>query len=174
MNRTLQGRVVNELRIAGITTLDAANQYLRDVYLPQHNATFRRAPRDPATAFVPLDGVDLDTILCQEAERVIAPDNTVLVGGHVLQIDRQPGRRTCAGLRVRTRQHLDGTITIIRPPDIVLGSFSADGQPLRGKRIPTRSRRSIDRPGSPRNGDRRRAHGPASPDRRHERAQTTA
>jgi transposase len=163
MNRTLQGRVVNELRVAGAATIEAANAYLRDVYLPQHNATFQRPPRDPATAFVPLGDVDLDTILCQEAERVIAPDNTVLIAGHVLQIDRQTGRRTCAGLRVLARQHLNGTITIIRPPNLVLGHFSADGQPLRTKRVATRSDRNIDRPGSARNGDRHPAQGPVSP-----------
>src|SRR6266852_4659227 len=39
MNRTLQGRLVNELRVAGAATLEAANTYLRDVYLPRHNAT---------------------------------------------------------------------------------------------------------------------------------------
>src|SRR5438128_435170 len=53
MNRTLQGRLVNELRVADATTIEAANVYLREVYLPQHNATFQRPPRDPATAFVP-------------------------------------------------------------------------------------------------------------------------
>ena len=155
MNRTLQGRLVNELRVAGAATLEAANAYLRDVYLPRHNETFRCAPRDPANAFVPVGSVDLDTILCQEEERVIAPDNTVLVAGHVLQIERQPGRRTCAGLRVLARQHLDGTITIIRPPDVRLGHFRADGRPLRATRVPTRSDRKIDRPGCPRNDDRR-------------------
>ena len=151
MNRTLQGRLINELRVAGITTVEAANQYLREVYLPQHNATFRRAPRDPANAFVPLGPVDLDAILCQEEERVIAPDNTVVVAGQVLQIDRQPGRRTCAGLRVLARQHLNGTITILRPPAIILGRFTADGQPLRA---PKRADRKIDRPGCARNNDR--------------------
>lgn len=156
MNRTLQGRLINELRVAGITTVEAANQYLREVYLPQHNATFRRAPRDPANAFVPLGPIDLDTILCQEEERVIAPDNTVVVAGRVLQIDRQPGRRTCAGLRVLARQHLNGTITIIRPPAIVLGRFTADGQPFRALK---RADRKIDRPGCPRNADRRGGKG---------------
>lgn len=163
MNRTLQGRLVNELRVAGIATLEAANAYLRDVYLARHNATFRRAPRDPANAFVPLGRVDLDTILCQEEERVIAPDNTVTVAGRVLQIERQPGRRTCAGLRVLARQHLDGTITITRPPAVRLGHFRADGQPLRAKRIPSRSDRTIDRPGCPRNDDRRGGQAGASP-----------
>ncbi len=118
MNRTLQGRLVAELRITGIRTPDAANTYLREVYLPRHNATFRRPPLDPATAFVPLGPVDLDTILCQQDERVVAPDNTVVVGGRLLQIERQPGRRTCVGLRVCVRQHLDGRITLTRPPNI--------------------------------------------------------
>lgn len=117
MNRTLQGRVVNELRIAGIRTVAAANRYLRDVYVPQHNATFQRPPRDAATAFTPLGRVDLEAILCQEDARIIAPDNTVMVAGRVLQIARQRGRRTCAGLEVLVRQHLDGVVTIIRPPN---------------------------------------------------------
>ena len=104
--------------MAGIRSVDAANRYLRDVYVPQHNATFRRAPADAATAFVPVGGAEFHTILCQQDERVIAPDNTIVIGGRILQIERQPGRRTCAGLRVVVRQHLDGSITITRPPDV--------------------------------------------------------
>jgi transposase len=130
MNRTLQGRLVNELRVAGITTLDEANRYLREVYIPQHNATFRRAPQDPLNVFVALGPVDLDTILCHQEDRIVAPDNTVTMAGGVLQIERQPGRRTCAGLRVIARQHLDGTITITRPPSLRLGHFSASGRPI--------------------------------------------
>lgn len=121
MNRTLQGRLVNELRVAKIRSVAAANRYLAEVYVPRHNATFRRPPFDGATAFVPLGAVDLDPILCQQDERVVAPDNTVVVGGQLLQLERQPGRRTCAGLRVVVRQHLDGRITVIRPPDVPLG-----------------------------------------------------
>lgn len=164
MNRTVQGRLVNELRVASVATLEAANTYLRDVYLPRHNETFRRPPRDPANAFVPLGAVDLDPILCQEEERIVAPDNTVTVGGQILQIDRQPDRRTCVGLRVIVRQHLDGTITITRPPAVRLGHFTADGQPLTAKRLLTRSDRKIDRPGCPRNDDRRVPKGLVSPD----------
>lgn len=120
MNRTLQGRLVNEFRVAGIRTVIAANAYLHGRYLSQHNATFRRPARDAATAFTPLGEADLDAILCQEDHRVVAPDNTVTVAGQLLQIPQQPGRRTCAGLRIRVRQHLDGTITLTRPPDIPL------------------------------------------------------
>ncbi len=174
MNRTLQGRLVNELRVAGAATLETANAYLQAMYLPRHNATFRRPPRDPANAFVPLGRVDLDPILCHEAERVIAPDNTVTVAGHVLQIDRQPGRRTCAGLRVLVRQHLDGTFTITRPPDVPLGHFGADGQPLHRKRLPSRSPRKIDRLRCPRNHDRPIGRGSVSPGSRAEPTRATA
>ena len=141
MNRTLQGRVVDELRVAGCATRESANTYLRDVYLAQHNATFRCPPRDPATAFVPLGRVDLDPILCQDEERVVAPDNTVTVETHRFQLERQPGRRTCAGLRVHVRQQLDGTITILRPPAVVLGRFTSDGHPLPAKRVLAPSRK---------------------------------
>ena len=110
--------------MAGITTLEAANQYLRDVYLPQPNGTFQRAARDLTNGFLPLGSIDLDRILCYEATRIVAPDNTVALGGHVLQIARQPGRRTCAGLHILVRQHLDGVITLTRPPDVCLGRFT--------------------------------------------------
>jgi transposase len=130
MNRTVQGRLVNELRVAGITTIAEANQYLREDYLVRHHATFRCPPRDPESAFVPLGAVDLDTILCLQDEHVVAPDNTVTMPGVVLQIAKQPGRRTCAGLRVLVRRHLDGTITITRPPDTLLGRFTEQGQPV--------------------------------------------
>jgi transposase len=129
LNRTFQERLVNELRVAGITSLAAANAYLADVFLPRHNATFARVPRDPASAFVPLGATDLDAILCQEEERVVAPDNTVTVAHQVLQIARQPGRRTCAGLRVIVRRHLDGRYTISRGPSR-LATYDGTGQPV--------------------------------------------
>jgi transposase len=135
MNRTLQGRLVNEFRAAGIRSVEAANRYRREIYVPQHNAAFRRAPRDPATAFVAVGALDLDPILCQQEERVIAPDNTVVIGGRVLQIERQPGRRTCAGLHVLVRQHLDGRITITRPPDVSL-AYTVVTRPTRPPSLP--------------------------------------
>jgi transposase len=108
MNRTWQGRLVNELRVAGITTLAAANRYIRDRFLPAFNDEFRRPAADPASAFVPLGRIELEQILCHQEERVVARDNTLTLDGLVLQLEKQPGRRTCAGLRVLVRRHLDG------------------------------------------------------------------
>ena len=129
LNRTFQDRLVNELRVAGIATLAAANQYLRDVFVPHHNALFARPPRDPGCAFVPLGMTDLDLVLCHEATRVVARDNTVTIADRVLQIAPQPGRRSCAGLTVTVRRHLDGRFTIARGAQR-LGTFAANGQPV--------------------------------------------
>jgi transposase len=162
LNRTFQDRLVNELRVAGIATLEAANRYLADHFVPQHNATFARAPRDPATAFVPLGPVDLDVILCHEEARVVARDNTVTFGGRVLQIAAQPGRRSCVGLTVTVRQHLAGGFTIARGTQR-LGTFRADGQPVLAPGRSTRANRKIDPRGCPRTDDRSVARGLVSP-----------
>jgi transposase len=129
LNRTFQGRLVNELRLAGIVTIPEANVYLRDVFLPQHNVTFAHPPRDPAAAWVALGGVDLDQILCHQEGRTVAPDNVVTIHGQALQVAKQPGRRTCAGLEVIVRRHLSGQYSIWRGTQ-QLGVFDADGQPV--------------------------------------------
>jgi len=131
-NGTLQGRLVNELRVAGIRTPAAANRYLRERFIPDFNATFGRTPADPTSAFVPVGAHDLDQILCHEEERVVARDNTVHLDGVVLQIDKQRGRRTCAGLRVLVRRHLSGQHSIWWGPRC-LGRFTVHGQPVREK-----------------------------------------
>lgn len=111
-NRTLQDRLVNERRAHGIRSVERANRYLAERFLPAYNTEFGRPPADPATAFVPLGEVNLDPILCHEEERVVAKDNTVHLDGVRLQIDKQPGRVTCAGLTVTVRRHLDGTHSV--------------------------------------------------------------
>jgi transposase len=129
LNRTFQDRLVNELRVAGITTLPAANAYLREVFLPHHNATFSHPARDPASAWVALGDVDLDQILCHQETRTVGEDNVVTLDHVVLQVSKQPGRRTCAGLEVLVRRHLDGRHSIWRGAQ-PLGVFTATGQPV--------------------------------------------
>jgi transposase len=128
-NRTLQDRLVNELRVAGIRTVAAANRYLAEQFRPLFNTTFGRPPADASSAFAPLGRHDLDQILCYEEERVVARDNTVSLDGLLLQIDKQRGRRTCAGLRVLVRRHLDGRHSIWWGPRC-LGRFSSTGRRL--------------------------------------------
>ena len=155
LNRTFQDRLVNELRIAGIASLEAANAYLTETFLPRHNATFARVPRDPASAFVPVGGIDLDTILCHEEPRIVARDNTVTLQHQVLQLAKQPGRRSCVGLDVVVRRHLDGRYTVTRGMQI-LGTYDVDGRPVdaaapvdAGPERPAPTRRLHRRPRTP-------------------------
>jgi len=128
-NRTLQDRLVNELRLAGIRARPAANRYLVERFLPAFNETFGRPPADPAPAFVPVTSAQLEPILCHEEARIVARDNTVTLDRVVLQIAKQRGRRTCAGLPVLVRRHLDGRHTLWWGRRC-LGRYDAAGRPL--------------------------------------------
>jgi len=128
-NRTLQGRLINELRMAGIATVAAANRYLREHFQAAYDGWFAHPPADPASAFVALGSVDLDQILCHEDPRVVGRDNIVRLNGVLLQIAKQPGRRTCAGLHVLVRRHLDGRHSVWLGPRR-LGLYDAHGRPL--------------------------------------------
>src|SRR5437870_3554730 len=130
VNRTLQDRLVNELGVAGITTVAAANRYLRDQFLPAFNTELGRPPAEATPAFVPLGRVDLDQILCVEADRVVGRDNVVTADGVPLQVAKQPGRRTCAGLRVLVRRHLNGHHSLWYG-NRCLGRYDDAGRPLR-------------------------------------------
>ena len=129
LNRTVQGRLVNELDLAGITTVSAANAYLRERFIADYNDEFTHPPADPTSAFVPLHGVDLDGILCEAAERTVGPDNVVTLDTVALQLATQPGRRTCAGLRVTVRRDVHGIVSVW-PGARCFGRYDGQGHPL--------------------------------------------
>lgn len=128
-NGTLQGRLINELRVAKARTLDSANRFLRETFLERFNNRFAHTPQEQASAFIPLAGVDLDRYLCFVHTRCVAGDNTVVVGGVRLQIAKQPTRVSCVGLRVTARRHLDGTHTLWHGTRL-LGRYDHRGQAL--------------------------------------------
>jgi transposase len=131
LNRTLQDRLVKELTLHGIDTREAANAYLRDQFIPAYTEEFTRPPADPASAFVPVGDVDLDQILCHIEERAVGQDNVVTLEAVPLQLLKQPGRRTCAGLRVSVRRHLDGHHSVWHGPRC-LGCYDARGRAVPG------------------------------------------
>jgi hypothetical protein len=125
----LQDRLPKELALAGITTLEAANQFLKEVYLPEHNARFAVAPEQPETAFVADAAGAHRDILCVQEERVVGNDNTVRYHGLFLQIPPSPVRPHFVKLRVRVHDYPDGTLAIFHSPRR-LARYRADGGPL--------------------------------------------
>lgn len=128
-NRTLQDRLVKELQSHGIRTLARANRYLEEVFIPAFNEEFSRPPAEVDSGFAPLGSADLDRIFCYLETRQVQRDNTVTLNGVLMQISRQAGRRTCAGLDVEVRRHLDGTHTLCWGTKL-LGRFSSQGRAL--------------------------------------------
>jgi hypothetical protein len=147
MNGTLQGRLVNELRLAKARSLAEANTYIRDRYLPGHNQAFAVEPRESESAFVGAGGVDLDDVFCREVVRQVGKDNVVTLGPVALQLAKQPGRRSCAGLAVIVKQRLDGSLSVHRGTQI-FGRYDDNGRPMdsagpvesrKRTRLPTRT-----------------------------------
>ena len=116
MFRTLQDRLPKELALAGVRELETANRFIREVYLPAHNARFAVEPADKASAFVPVAETQWRDILCVQEERVVAPDNTVAWNGRRLQIPPHPARAHFVRAKVRVHHYPDGEIAVFHGP----------------------------------------------------------
>jgi len=129
---TWQGRLPQELRVATITSVEAANAFLRDRYIAELNRKFAVEAKEKSSAFRPCSRKDLDWVFSIQTERVVAKDNTVAIADRRWQIDRTRLRHTLAGCTVTIHEHLDGAVSIRYGPHIV-GKFD-----LLGKAISTR------------------------------------
>jgi hypothetical protein len=122
---TLQKRLPQELRLAGITTMEAANRFLKQTCIPAHNTRFAVAPEGEGTAFVPFAG-SLEDILCVHEERVVAGDNTVRYRNRVLQIPEDRHRHHYVKARVRVHEYPDGRLAVFHGPRR-LATYGPDG-----------------------------------------------
>jgi transposase len=125
---TLQQRLPPLLRLEEITTVEAANRFLAEVYIVEHNDRFAVAPEAEDTAFVPFVG-DLAGVLCVKHERVVGNDNCVRFDNLDLQIPEQRHRRHYVKATVQVRQYADGALSIFHGPRR-LADFAADGTPI--------------------------------------------
>jgi hypothetical protein len=116
---TWQGRLPQELRVANITSVEAANVFLRECYIAEFNRKFTVAPREQGTAFRRCSRKDLDWVFTIQTERVVAKDNTVAIADRRWQIDKTRFRYTLAGCTVTIHEHLDGMISIRYGPHVV-------------------------------------------------------
>lgn len=126
---TWQGRLPQELRLAGTTTVEGANAFLRDRYIGEFNAQFSVAAAEKGTAFRRTSRSDLNWIFTVQTERVVAKDNTVAMGDRLWQIDKTRFRSTLAGTTVTIHEHLDETVSIRFGPHVV-GRFDSKGVKL--------------------------------------------
>ena len=125
---TLQDRLTKELALACVTTLEAANVFIRDIYVPGHNTRFAIKAEQEGSAFVVPKGVELGEILCVQEEREVGNDNCVSFNRLKLQIPESPLRSHFVKARVKVRHYHDGTHAIFLGPRC-LGRYDRKGNP---------------------------------------------
>jgi len=126
---THQGRLPQELALAGITDMEAANRYLLETYLPAFNAEFAVPAMEAGSAFVPWIGGSLEDILCEQYERIVGNDNCVRFEGLSLQIPADRHRCHYVKARVRVNRYASGALALFHGPR-GLAYFTPDGRPI--------------------------------------------
>ena len=124
--RTLQDRLPKELRLAGITTAKAANLWLAEHYIAQHNAAFAVTAEQEGTAFVADRTGAWREALCIQEERRVCNDNTVAWHRLRLQIPPGPIRSHYVRAMVRVHEYPDGRLAIYHGPHR-LADYTAAG-----------------------------------------------
>jgi hypothetical protein len=104
---TFQDRLVKEMRLRGIRTIEEANRFLEE-YLPEYNSRFAVCPREKDNLHRPIGrGVNLDAILCIQTERTLRNDFTVAHNRKLYQVED-----SIPSPKVMVQDRLDGSIRI--------------------------------------------------------------
>jgi transposase len=142
--RTWQGRLPQELRLRGMGTPQEANAFLREEYVAEFNQRFQVSAAQPGSAFVSCRRKDLEVVFSVQQPRVVSRDNTVVVGGKILQIEPTRWRGTLAGCSVTVCEHLDQSWSIRYGPHVV-GRYNAQGWPCLSERKLDRRARAVEK-----------------------------
>jgi hypothetical protein len=126
---TWQGRLPQELRLAGIHSVEGANGFLREKYIEEFNGKFSVPAEEKGTAFRRTGRSDLNWIFSIQTERVVGKDNIVAIRERMWQIDKTRFRYSLAGTTVTIHEHLDENVSIRYGPHVV-GHFDRHGNKL--------------------------------------------
>lgn len=171
---TLQDRLIKELALAGITDVETANTWIKDVYLPTHNARFMAVPALPDSAFVKVEAKHLVEALCHREDRTVGRDNTIAWNGLRLQIPESPLRHHYVQAKVRVHAYPDGTLAVLHGPRVI-GRYSGQGDlEAATKPMPAAAKKKVPAAPSlaPRSAPSRRGLEAAEPAERPERRPT--
>lgn len=113
---THQGRLPQELALAGITDMEVANRYLQEVYRPAFNTEFSQSAPEEGSAFVPWIGGNLDDTLCEQYERTVSADNCVRFETLILQIPADRHRCHYIKVKVRVHRYVSGHLALFHGP----------------------------------------------------------
>ncbi|MBN21246.1 MAG: transposase [Bdellovibrionaceae bacterium] len=125
---TFQGRLPQELKSAGIKTMDKANEYLTEIFIPHYNKKFKKQPKEKGSAFIQLHPhLNLDHVFSIKTERTVQYDNTISYKTKTLQIPASDLRISYAKCKVTVLEHMNGTYSVIYGPQVI-GKYDAQGK----------------------------------------------
>ena len=111
---THQDRLVKELRLAWISTMEDANKFLREVYIPKHNQSYAVEPADPVDVHKPLlPGHDLAAILSIQLQRQVHNDFTIRHRNRFFQLEEKQPIRLCRKAEITVQERLDGSVRLV-------------------------------------------------------------
>jgi hypothetical protein len=108
---TFQDRLVSELRLAQVSTLEEANRFLEG-FLDRYNGRFAVPPEEAGPAYRTAQEPHMEALLCFKYERVVAADNVVRFNGRRLQILPSLDRLSYARCSVQVHEQLDGALRV--------------------------------------------------------------
>jgi transposase len=127
--QTIQGRLPQELRVAGSRSYEQANEYLRTQFVADFNRRFTVDPTAAASAFVPLVGVDLELLLSTQHRRAVNNDSIVAFETRSLQLPRTVERAHYVRCEVTVHEFPEGTLGISYQGRL-LARYDREGQLL--------------------------------------------
>jgi len=118
-NGTLQDRLIAELRLAKITEINQANEFIEKIFIDDYNKRFAKEPRDPVSAFIKAAPVQLEEILCLKFECKVGKDNTVTRHNYFkLQLEASRERPNWHQARVEVRIYTDLSVKVLHLPEL--------------------------------------------------------
>jgi len=137
--KTLQDRLVKEMRLKGVSTIEEGNSFLVR-YLPVHNRKFAIKPFKRESLHVKAGDVDLDTILCIKTERTVRNDHVIQHNRKLYQIENRASLK-----KVMVEDLIDGTMKI-RHGKLLLSFHEIDKRPEKQKEEPSFNLRKTRKP----------------------------
>lgn len=135
---TFQDRLIKEMRLANISTIEQGNKFLKEVFLPQYRARYSVEPRSNANLHRILNQKErtrLDSIFSRQYVRVIKNDFTISFNNQWYQILKNQPVTICKKDTIIVEEHLDNSI-----------KFKLRGKYLNHQIIPERPKKIKDIP----------------------------
>lgn len=126
---TLQDRLVKELRLRNIFSIEEANEFIEKEYLPKHNAKFAVEPKSTTNLHKEAKGYDLDEILCLKEMRVLNSDFTIRHKNIWYQLEKKQKTLVFPKNGITVKTHLDGRVTLAKERTVLY--FHEIAKPIR-------------------------------------------